>query len=166
MSNTVILCADEGKNLALAETIAEYINSQSKRVQIINLIQEELPLYTIQKEVAEGVPAKAHKLYEKVNNATGIIVVAPEYNGGIPPILTSAIAWLTRATQDWRACFNEKPVGLASHSYTGSVNLFVTLRIQLSYIGLNVLARPIVATPDKEAKQDDIVAVCDQVIGI
>ena len=159
-----IIVADEGKNLTLAETIQTHLTEKKVSVDLINLIQLNLPQYTFKYEAEQGISDSVHQFVDHLNKATGFVIVSPEYNGSIPPVLTSAMAWATRANKEWRAAFNEKPAGIASYSYTGAVNLFVSLRIHLSYIGMNVLARPIPVTPDKPLVEDDLIAVCDQLL--
>ena len=164
MNQICIILADEGSNLKLAESVQSYLKSKSVQVSFLNLLSLDLPLYTYPKELELGIPEAVNDMVSQFQQSTGFVVVSPEYNGGIPPVLSNAIAWATRATNEWRASFNEKPVGMASYSYTGAANLFVSLRIQLSYIGLNVLARPIAASPDKPLNNDDVIAVCAQLI--
>lgn len=165
MSKTVcILLADEGSNLKLAENLKTYLESKGAKTHLINLITFELPLYTFKTEAEMGIVPNATKLVEYFKGSDSFLVVSPEYNGTMPPVLSSAICWATRATKEWRSCFNEKPTGIASYSYTGANNLFASLRIHLSYIGLNVLARPIPATPDKPMLEEDMIAVCDQLL--
>lgn len=42
-----------------------------------------------------------------------VVLVSPEYNGGMPPILKNAIDWVSRVT---KRPFENKPFGLASAS--------------------------------------------------
>ena len=48
------------------------------------------------------------------------VICAAEYNGSIPPVLTSAIAWLSVQGSDFRALFNGRPVVIAPHSGGGA----------------------------------------------
>ena len=164
MKKICILLADEGSNLKLAESFQEYLEKQGAHVELINLLSLDLPLYTYPKELSLGIPNAVKEMVQHFKEASGFVFVSPEYNGSIPPVLSSTIAWATRASKEWRVSFNEKPAAIASYSYTGAVNLFISLRIHLSYIGLNVLARPVPATPDKPLDQEDVIAVCDQLL--
>ena len=93
-----------------------------------------------------------------------MVVVAPEYNGGVPPVLISFIAWLSVGEKDCRACFNEKPGLMATHSGSGGAHLFAALRIQLSYIGMNVLGRTIHTHYQKELKPETLSNTVSQLI--
>jgi NAD(P)H-dependent FMN reductase len=69
------------------------------------------------------------------------VICAPEYNGGIPPVLTSAIAWLSVQGNDFRALFNCRPVVIATHSGSGGASVLTALRLQLAYLGAHVVGR-------------------------
>lgn len=164
MKHICILLADEGSNLKLAQQFQSYLESKNTKVTVLNLLSLGLPLYTYPTELQLGIPATVKNMVEIFQDSSAFVVVSPEYNGSIPPVLSNAIAWATRASKEWRSSFNEKSAAIASYSYTGAANLFVSLRIQLAYIGLNVLARPVPATPDKPLNQEDLEAVCHQLI--
>ena len=48
------------------------------------------------------------------------VICAAKYNGSIPPLLTSAIAWLSVQGSDFRALFNGRPMVIAPHSGGGA----------------------------------------------
>ena len=50
--------------------------------------------------------------YRRVQRSDGKfeIIVAPEYNGVMPPVLNNAMAWTSRATKNWRDAFDDKDV--------------------------------------------------------
>ena len=166
MKKITILCADEGNNLKLAESIKNEIKKINKATPtLINLINWNVPLYTYQKEVEIGIPDIVKDFSKTCDSSNGFIIVSPEYNGSIPPVLSSALAWASRATQDWRQSFKQKPVGLASHNWTGGQKLFISLQILLSTLGLNVLSRTISVTPQKEMSEQAISSLCKELIG-
>ncbi len=47
-----------------------------------------------------GIPVIAAELTEKILALKTFIIVAPEYNGVMPPMLSNATAWMTRVTTD------------------------------------------------------------------
>ena len=55
----------------------------------INLARYELPLFHGDLEP----PADVKKLVRKIKSCDGVIIVSPEYNGGLPPLLKNAIDW-------------------------------------------------------------------------
>jgi NAD(P)H-dependent FMN reductase len=84
------------------------------------------------------------------------VICAPEYNGSIPPVLTSAIAWLSVQWDNFRALFNSRPIAIASHSGGGGHTLMVALRLQLAHLGAQVVGRQLVSTAANPAKDESI----------
>ena len=62
-----------------------------------------------------------------------MVFFAPEYNGGIPPILTNVIAWLTFSGEDWRTCFNVKSSMIPTHSGGGGNHVLSALSLVILY---------------------------------
>ena len=84
------------------------------------------------------------------------VICAPEYNGSIPPVLTSAIAWLSVQGDDFRALFNGRPIAIATHSGGGGHTLMAALRLQLAHLGAHVVGRQLVSNGANPAKDDSI----------
>ena len=161
MNKTIILVADEGNCLALAQDINNHLQTNMS-VSLINLLDCDFPMYTYPREASEGIAEDIKKVADDIKFAHSLVIVSPEYNGGIPPILSNAFAWFTRATDHWRDCFKEKPVLLASHSYTGAQNLFTSLQIQLTALGAVTLPRHLSVTPENPVQQANVLACCNQ----
>lgn len=140
----VILLASQGRNKDIATTLSTMTSEKGADVELVDLIDLDLPLYSGKKE-SEGLPKASTELTQKLLEADGIIVMSPEYNGGVPPSLTNAIAWVSRNGDDWRAAFNNKPVLLATHSGGAGLNVLTAMRHQFSYVGSNVIGRTIQA---------------------
>jgi NAD(P)H-dependent FMN reductase len=75
-----------------------------------------IPLYDGDVEVAQGIPARAAELKDKVALADALLLVTPEYNNSIPGVLKNAIDWMTRPTTDIARVFRDRPVGLIGAS--------------------------------------------------
>jgi chromate reductase len=84
------------------------------------------------------------------------VICAPEYNGSIPPVLTSAIAWLSVQGDDFRALFNGRPVAIATHSGGGGHTLMAALRLQLAHLGAHVVGRQLVSNASQGASDATI----------
>ena len=106
----LILLASSGENLKLANRLQEQLLSLDAEAEIVNLMSLKLPLYDMDVEINDGVPKKIYILMDKMKEFDSYIVVAPTYNGSIPPVLSNAIAWISRGSQDYRILFNEKIV--------------------------------------------------------
>ena len=84
------------------------------------------------------------------------MICAPEYNGSIPPSLTNAIAWLSVTDDDFRSLFNGRPIAMATFSGGGGMELLVSLRIQLTHLGAQVVGRQLLSNHAKPAEDDSI----------
>lgn len=138
MSITIIT-ASNTKNLELAKKFQEAFPNST----LIKLSDLNLPLFSPTTEGDKKVLDSLEDTIKTLNNSKAFIFVAPEYNGGIPPILTNFIAWTSAYSEDWRESFNSKPAALATHSGGGGIHVLSAMRLQLSYIGLNVIGRQI-----------------------
>lgn len=164
MSDIIILAASNNKNLELANTFKSTCEAKNAKSEVIDLTSVDLPLYTPAKQ-KEGIPDTIHTYIEKLDNAKALVIAAPEYNGGIPPVLTNFIAWISvSGDKDWRRCFNGKHAAIGSFSGSGGLHLLSELRLQLSYLGVNVIGRQIQAHYNKPVNQDSVDSIVDQLI--
>jgi chromate reductase len=101
----------------------------------------ELPFYNADVE-AEGDPPSVEKFKGSLREADGIIIAAPEYNDGIPAVLTNAIDWGSR--YPGRSPLMGKPVALmgASPSQIGTARAQLHLRQLLAHTHARPLPSP------------------------
>jgi len=163
MKSIAILVASSGNNIKLGNDIALKAKEVGLEVDFINLVDLDMPLYSTVKE-KEGVPVQATELKEKIAKATSLVLVAPEYNGSMPPVLNNAIAWVSRTGEDWREAFNGKKALIATHSGSGGLHALMAMRQQLSYLGANVLGRQIHTHYKKEFNPDSAEACLKQLL--
>ena len=154
MSKIGILVASANNNLKLGQRLVELANELNVETELINLVDLNLPLYSTVEEEKNGLPEVAKELAEKILSLKAFIVVAPEYNGVMPPVLNNAMAWTSRSTKDWRDAFNDKIVGLATHSGGGGAKGLQAMRIQFQHLGANILARELLTTYEKPLNED------------
>jgi chromate reductase, NAD(P)H dehydrogenase (quinone) len=100
-----------------------------------------LPFYNADLE-AEGDPAAVAAFKSSVEQADGVLIATPEYNDGIPAVLTNAIDWGSRLPV--RAPLTDLPVGImgASPSQVGTARGQMHLRQILGHIRSRVLPPP------------------------
>lgn len=144
-----ILVASSGNNMKLALKLQELAIEQGSKVELIDLVDLNLPLYSTKEEEKNGVPTQVKELASKILDLKAFIIIAPEYNGVMPPVLNNAMAWTSRSTKDWRDAFNEKAVGLATHSGGGGTKGLQAMRMMFQHLGANVIAREILTTYEK-----------------
>ena len=75
-----------------------------------------IPLYDGDVEAAQGIPARAAELKERVAAADALLLVTPEYNNSIPGVFKNAIDWMTRPPSDVPRIFRGRVVGLIGAS--------------------------------------------------
>ena len=164
MSKIGIIVASANNNQKLAEKIEEIAAQKGVSTTLINLVDFNLPLYSTVEEERNGIPDIAKDLAEKILSLKAFIIVAPEYNGVMPPVLNNAMAWTSRATKEWRDAFNEKVVGLATHSGGGGEKGLQAMRMMFQHLGANVIAREILTTYEKQLNNESVDLMIDQLV--
>ena len=74
------------------------------------------PLFEEDLESADGIPAGAKKLHERMAACDGFVVATPEYNGGYTPLLKNTIDWVSRVDP---TVFGGRYVGILTASPGG-----------------------------------------------
>jgi chromate reductase len=108
----------------------------------IELIEiDALPFYNADVE-AEGDPQSVATFKALLGDADGVLIATPEYNDGIPAVLTNAIDWASRLPG--RAPLMRKPVALvgASPGQVGTARAQLHLRQLLSHVHARTLPPP------------------------
>ena len=154
-TDLLVIAASNGENLTLAERFAAAARDQGQTAEVLDLTAIDLPLFTPRAQ-ASGTPSGLVELQARLAAAPRWVICAPEYNGSIPPVLTSAIAWLSVQGDDFRALFNARPVAIATHSGGGGHTLMAALRLQLAHLGAHVVGRQLVSNASHPAKDDSI----------
>jgi NAD(P)H-dependent FMN reductase len=151
----LVIAASNGQNLLLAERFAAAAREQGQSAEVLDLTAIDLPLFT-PRALAAGTPAALAALQARLVAAPRWVICTPEYNGSIPPVLTSAIAWLSMQGDDFRALFNGRTVAIATHSGGGGHTVLTALRLQLAHLGAHVVGRQLVSNKNQPAKDDSI----------
>ncbi|MEW4467549.1 NAD(P)H-dependent oxidoreductase [Parasphingorhabdus sp. JC815] len=86
-------------NQMLAKLAIAQLEAHGAEVTEIDLATFDLPLYSAAIE-ANDFPQDALRLKQLLTEQDGLLVVSPEYNGSIPPLLKNAIDWASRPTGD------------------------------------------------------------------
>ncbi|MCP4911577.1 MAG: NAD(P)H-dependent oxidoreductase [Oligoflexia bacterium] len=163
MKKVLIISATSGNNLKLANAIKE-VGTKIEGVdwEVVNLEDFDLPVYTSPGE-GKGIPADALKLTDMFTSCAGYLVLAPEYNGSIPPIVTNAVAWISRSgNEDWRASFNGKFAVVGTHSGGGGLKVCQAMRAQFEHLGSVVLPRNILTNYQKQMNPESVETILTQ----
>lgn len=97
----------------------------------------DMPIYDGDGEVRDGIPAGGREFIRRIQEADGLVISTPEYNGGMPGTLKNAIDWASRAEP---IPFEGKPILLigASPGGLGAVRGLWHSRVPLETIGAHV----------------------------
>lgn len=154
-SDLIVLTASNGENLKLAERFVQAAAAQNASAELIDLTQLDLPLFTPRVKAA-GAGPDLKALHDKLAQTPRWVICAPEYNGSIPPSLTNAIAWLSVQGEDFRSLFNGRPIAISTFSGGGGMELLLSLRIQLTHLGAQVVGRQLLSNYAKPPKDESI----------
>lgn len=166
MKKILMFVATKGSNLELAQRLEDVFKTKGQQVDMINLEEEDLPLYTTTKH-KQGVPKRIAEISKMANEASGFVFVGPEYNGSAPPVMNNIMAWISvSGGKDWRAAFNGKVAMLATSSGGPGARYQSAMTQQLNYIGAIVLPRMVFVFGKKAYDQEEGEAVVDQLLSL
>ena len=154
--NLLVLTSSSGENLKMAQKFIEIAMKINIESELIDLTEIDLPLFNPRTSDQETTLKTLQVLEKKMNSYSHWVICAPEYNGSIPPVFTSALAWLSVQNDDFRQLFNGRPIAMASFSGGGGMELLVSLRIQLTHLGAQVVGRQLMSNNNKPAKDESI----------
>ncbi|CAK7073929.1 MAG: 2-hydroxy-1,4-benzoquinone reductase [Desulfovibrio sp.] len=127
----------ESFNKKLAEALA-YVGRDMFHCTIIPL--DDVPMYN--QDLETDLPAPVARIKKAVAEADGILLVTPEYNRNIPPVLKNALDWCSRppGNNSWTG----KPAALAGTSpgVVGTAVAQSQLRSVMAMLGMIVMGQP------------------------
>ena len=94
MARFLIITATSGTNYELAEMFSTSAEAKGHDVEIIDLSEMDLPLFTVARSKDPQQTPDVSGLIQIMTESDAWIVLAPEYNGSYPPTLNNAIAWM------------------------------------------------------------------------
>ena len=86
---------------------------QNASVEVLDLNDFEMPIYSIDKEKDNGIPQLAQDFYDKLGTADVIVISFAEHNGAYSTAFKNIFDWTSRINAK---TFQEKPVLLLSTS--------------------------------------------------
>ena len=161
--SVVIITASSGSNLRLAESFQEKFVEYNVESTIVDLAEMNLPIYSSQAEAKISNPLNP-ELLQLLDSATKFVFIAPEYNGATPPSFQNFLAWSSRSSKEWRGYFNGKQAAIATHSGGGGSHVLMHMRMQLSFIGMNVIGREILTSYQKPLKPESLEDICQRLV--
>ena len=124
-------------NAKLAAAAAHEFALADVDVTRLSLADYPLPIYDGDLEAKSGVPGNAVKLKRMIGAHNGVLLVTPEYNSSVPPLLKNAIDWVSRVRDPHESpgqVFRERAFALAaaSEGKLGGSRCLAALRLILS----------------------------------
>lgn len=149
----------ESLNKKLSRVAAERAKQAGLDVSWIDLRDYPLPLYDGDLEAEHGIPDNARKLRALLDQHQGLIVVSPEYNSFITPLMKNTLDWISRRDGDidGLASFRNKValVMSASPGGFGGMRSLALIRQLLSHLGVTVLPEQLALPKAHEAFDDN-----------
>ena len=114
------------QSLKVAQWILARMQDRDRlKTELIDLETYQLPILEERFDHMEQPPSNLQLFCERLSQADGVLIVAPEYKGSYPGILKNALDYLP--SQAWQ----HKPVGICtvSASQFGGINCLAQLRL-------------------------------------
>ena len=146
-------------NAKLAAVAAHHFAQAGAEVTRLSLADFPLPIYDGDLQTKSGVPKHAVDLKRMIGAHHGVLIVTPEYNSSVPPLLKNAIDWVSRVhdTHESRGeVFRGRAFAIAgaSHGRLGGARALAALRLILSACQAPVIPSQIALSFANEAYDD------------
>ena len=146
-------------NRQLLAVVADAVRAGGAEVTILDLRDYPMPIYDGDLEAREGIPANARKLKEIFKAHQALLLVSPEYNASISPLLKNTLDWISRPDggQAGNVPYQGKVAALfaASAGALGGLRGLVHLRAVLQNLGVLVLTEQYALSRANEAFTPD-----------
>jgi NAD(P)H-dependent FMN reductase len=124
-------------NARLAAAAAHQFAQAGAEVTRISLADFPLPIYDGDLQSKSGVPKNAVNLKRMIAAHHGVLIVTPEYNASVPPLVKNSIDWVSRvqdANETRGQVFRGRAfaIAAASESRLGGTRSLAALRLILS----------------------------------
>ena len=146
-------------NAKLAAVAAYEFAQAGVDVTRISLADFPLPIYDEDLYAKSGVPKHAINLKRMIGAHQGVLIVTPEYNASVPPLLKNAIDWISRVQDPHERrgeVFRDRAFAIAgaSQSRLGGSRALQALRLILSSCHANVIASQLALSFADQAYDD------------
>ena len=146
-------------NVRLAAAAAYEFAQAGVDVTRISLADFPLPIYDGDLQNKSGVPKNAVNLKRMIGAHHGVLIVTPEYNSSVPPLVKNTIDWVTRvqdANESRGQVFREKPfaIAAASEGRLGGTRALAALRLILTACRATVIANQLALSFADQAYDD------------
>ena len=162
----LVITASNGENLKLAERFLVEGKKLNYACELLDLTKSEnhLPIFNPRDNSQDQALTNLKSINLQMESHSHWVICAPEYNGSIPPVFSSALAWLSVQESDFRNLFNGRPIAMATFSGGGGMELLLSMRIQLTHLGAQVVGRQLISNNNKPPKDESIEDLLERLI--
>lgn len=135
--------AREGShNKKLAQLGQKIAEANGIEAVFVDLADYHMPIYHGDLEDDQGVPERALAFKALLDEYDGVMIVTPEYNASVPPLLKNTLDWVSRVKAE-ADVFHTRvfAISAVSPGYYGGMRALLTLR-QILSVGLGALVIP------------------------
>jgi len=146
-------------NARLAAAAAYQFAQTGVEVTRVSLADFPLPIYDGDLQTKSGVPKNAINLKRMMSAHHGVLIVTPEYNSSVPPLVKNTIDWVTRvqdAHETRGQVFRGRAfaIAAASESRLGGTRSLAALRLILTACHATVIPNQFALSFASEAYDD------------
>ena len=162
----IVVMAGSRRREALSRRVAaacvRALDAAGAEVERIELDDYPAPLYDGDLEAASGLPEAIVRLQRVLYASDGVLVVNPEYNGSLTPLLKNTLDWCSRPNPaDPERSGGKVYAGRAaavvgsSPGALGGMRVLFHIRDVLGYLGMQVIPQQLAVGKVGEAVGDD-----------
>ena len=146
-------------NARLAAAAAHEFAKAGAEVTRISLGDFPLPIYDGDLQTKSGVPKNAINLKRMIGAHHGVLIVTPEYNSSVPPLVKNTIDWVSRvqdAHETRGQIFRQRAfaIAAASEGRLGGTRCLAALRLILSACHATVIPNQLALSFADQAYDD------------
>jgi chromate reductase, NAD(P)H dehydrogenase (quinone) len=146
-------------NARLAAAASYQLAQTGAEVTRVSLGDFPLPIYDGDLQTKSGVPKNAINLKRMMSAHHGVLIVTPEYNSSVPPLVKNTIDWVTRvqdAHETRGQVFRGRAfaIAAASESRLGGTRSLAALRLILSACHATIIPSQLALSFASEAYDD------------
>ncbi|MET0443079.1 MAG: NAD(P)H-dependent oxidoreductase [Pseudorhodoplanes sp.] len=146
-------------NVKLAAAAIDALVRADAEVTRISLADFALPIYDGDLEADAGVPRAALDLKRMIASHHGVLIVTPEYNASLPPLVKNTIDWVSRVVDGAEPkgqVFRDRPFAIAAASggRLGGARCLQALRLVLSACRAVVIPNQLTLAQAEDAYDD------------
>lgn len=148
----------EALSRRVAQACAQAVREAGAEVELVDLGDYPAPLYDGDLEAAAGLPEGVVRLQRVLHASDGLLVVNPEYNGSLTPLLKNTLDWCSRPNPaDPERSGGKVYAGRAaavvgsSPGALGGMRVLFHVRDVLGYLGMQVVPQQLAVGKAGEA---------------